>query len=46
VETESQLTRGMVVMDVLGLTDAEPNALVVTAADRDRFLAMLHAAVR
>jgi len=44
VEADSELTRGMVVMDLLGLTDAEPNALVVTAADRDRFIAMLRAA--
>jgi purine nucleosidase len=46
VECESPLTRGMVVMDVLGLSDRQPNALVVTAADRERFLSMLHAAVR
>jgi purine nucleosidase len=46
VECDSQLTRGMVVMDLFGFTGAEPNALVVTAADRDMFLAMLHAAVR
>lgn len=45
VETESELTRGMVVMDLLGLTGHEPNALVVTAADRDRFLTMLRDAV-
>jgi purine nucleosidase len=46
VETESELTRGMVVMDLLGLTENEPNALVVTAADRERFLSMLFDAVR
>jgi purine nucleosidase len=46
VETESQLTRGMVVMDLLGFTGKEPNALVVTAADRDLFLEMLFQAVR
>jgi purine nucleosidase len=45
VETESPLTRGMVVMDLLGFADREPNALVVTEADRGRFLAMLDAAV-
>jgi purine nucleosidase len=45
VETTSELTRGMVVMDVLGLTGLEPNATVVTAASRSRFLAMLRAAV-
>jgi purine nucleosidase len=45
VETESSVTRGMVVMDLLGLTGREPNALVVTAADRNRFLSMLRAAV-
>lgn len=45
VETESPLTRGMVVMDVLGFTDLPPNAHVVTRADRDLFLAMLRAAL-
>jgi purine nucleosidase len=45
VETTSVLTRGMVVMDLLEFTGQEPNALVVTAADRGRFLAMLRAAV-
>jgi purine nucleosidase len=45
VETESPLTRGMVVMDVLGFTGHEPNALVVTEADNDRFVAMLRAAL-
>jgi purine nucleosidase len=45
VETESQLTRGMVVMDLLELMDRPANALVVMAADRDRFLDMLRAAI-
>ena len=45
VETDSPLTRGMVVMDVLGITGHEPNALVVTEADGDRFVAMLRAAL-
>ncbi len=45
VETASAVTRGMVVMDLLGLTGREPNALVVIAADRERFLAMLRDAV-
>ena len=45
VETESELTRGMVVMDLLGFTGLEPNALVVTEADNARFLSMLRAAV-
>ena len=45
VETESELTRGMVVMDVLGFTGHEPNALVVTQADDAAFIAMLRAAV-
>ncbi|HEX4981652.1 MAG TPA: nucleoside hydrolase [Ilumatobacteraceae bacterium] len=45
VETASSITRGMVVMDVLGLTGRDPNALVVIAADRERFLAMLCDAV-
>jgi purine nucleosidase len=45
VETGSPLTRGMVVMDLLGFTGEQPNALVVTEADGDRFLAMLRAAL-
>ena len=45
VETESELTRGMVVMDVLGFTGLEPNALVVTEADSDGFLTMLRASL-
>ncbi len=45
IETTSAITRGMVVMDLLGLTGREPNALVVIAADRERFLAMLRDAV-
>jgi purine nucleosidase len=45
VEVDSPLTGGMVVMDVLGLMRQEPNARVVTAADRPRFMAMLRAAV-
>jgi len=45
VETESRLTRGMVVMDLLGLTGEPPNATVVTAADGQRFLNMLRDAL-
>jgi purine nucleosidase len=45
VETAGSVTRGMVVMDLLGLTGREPNALVVMAADRERFLAMLRDSV-
>lgn len=41
VETESPLTEGMVVIDLLGFTGQQPNAHVVTAADRDRFLDLL-----
>jgi len=44
-ETSSELTRGMVVMDLLGFTGQPPNALVVTAADRDRFVQLLHRAL-
>ncbi|PIE34253.1 MAG: nucleoside hydrolase [Ilumatobacter coccineus] len=40
VETESELTRGMVVMDVLGITGQPPNARVITAADHDAFVDM------
>lgn len=45
VETASPLTRGMVVMDLLGFTGQPPNARVVTAVDRDRFLDLLRAAL-
>jgi purine nucleosidase len=45
VETESDLTRGMVVMDVLEFTGEEPNALVVVLADRVKFLDMLRSAL-
>ena len=45
VETASDLTRGMVVMDVLGFTGLPPNAQVVVRADRERFLSMLRAAL-
>ena len=44
VETEGTHTRGMTVVDALGLLGKEPNALVVDAADHERFVAMLHAA--
>jgi purine nucleosidase len=44
VETAGTLTRGMTVVDALGLTGKEPNALVVDATDHERFVAMLHAA--
>ncbi len=46
VETGSALTRGMVVMDLLGLMGNEPNALVVTKADRVLFTQMLLTAVK
>lgn len=45
VETTSELTRGMVVMDQLGFTGLDPNAVIVTAADRHLFLEMLRAAL-
>jgi purine nucleosidase len=45
VETASALTRGMVVMDLLGFMGHEPNALVVTKADRSLFIQMLLTAV-
>jgi len=45
VECDSALTRGMVVMDLRGLSAREPNALVVTEADGSRFLTMLRDAL-
>jgi purine nucleosidase len=44
VETAGTHTRGMTVVDALGLTGNEPNTLVVDAADHDLFVGMLHAA--
>jgi len=46
IETDSELTRGMVVMDLLEFTHEPPNATVVTGADRERFVSMLRAALR
>ena len=46
VESESTLCRGQTVVDHLGVTGEEPNVDVVLAASRERFLSMLHAAVR
>jgi len=43
VECDSATTRGMVVMDLLGFTRREPNALVVMHADHERFVDMLRA---
>ncbi len=45
VETASEVTRGMVVMDLLELGHHEPNALVVIEADRAKFLDMLRASL-
>ena len=38
-------TRGMVVMDLLGFTGREPNALVVMHADHSKFISQLEAAI-
>jgi len=40
-ETSSELTRGMVVMDTLGVMHQEPNAFVVTRASHEKFMSML-----
>ena len=40
-ETGSALTRGMVVMDTLGVMHQEPNAFVVTRASHEKFMSML-----
>ncbi len=44
VETTGTITRGMTVVDRLGLLDLQPNVQVVLRADRDRFQNMLHEA--
>jgi purine nucleosidase len=46
VECESQVTRGMVVMDLLGFSRREANALVVMHADHGRFIEHLEATMR
>jgi purine nucleosidase len=45
-ETGSALTRGMVVMDTLGVMHQEPNAIVVTRASHEKFMSMLVDALR
>lgn len=45
-ETGSLLTRGMVVMDTLGVMHQEPNAIVVTRASHEKFMSMLMDALR
>lgn len=45
VECDSEITRGMVVMDTLEFMNRPPNATVVTAADGERFREMLRRAV-
>ena len=40
-ETNSELTRGMVVMDTLGVMHQKPNAFVVTRASHEKFMSML-----
>jgi purine nucleosidase len=45
-ETSSELTRGMVVMDTLGVMHQEPNAFVVTRASHEKFMSMLVDALR
>ncbi|CAB4893579.1 unannotated protein [freshwater metagenome] len=41
VETQSPVTEGMVVVDILGIMHQTPNALVVTSARHDVFMSML-----
>ena len=45
-ETSSELTRGMVVMDTLGVMHQKPNAYVVTRASHEKFMSMLVDALR
>jgi purine nucleosidase len=46
IETQSGLCRGQSVVDHLQMMGREPNAEIVTEASRERFLLMLHDAVR
>src|SRR5438128_2296623 len=45
VETGGEWTRGQTIVDRLGVTGRRPNARVVLAADRERFLELLYRAV-
>jgi len=46
VETKGELTSGETVVDHLGITGHPPNANVVLDASRERFLSVLHSALR
>ncbi len=46
VETRGEHTRGQTVIDHAGYTGREPNVEVVLEASRERFLGVLHAALR
>ena len=46
VETKSELTRGATVIDHLRISGRAPNADIVLEASRERFLEVLHSAVR
>ena len=46
IETGGSWCRGQTVVDLLGVTGRNPNVDVVVEASRDRFLEMLHEAVR
>ena len=46
IETESELCRGQTVVDHLGVTEQEPNVEIVFEVSRQRFLQLLHDAVR
>jgi len=46
IEAQSELTRGATVVDHLRVSGREPNVDVVLEASRERFLEVLHAAVR
>jgi purine nucleosidase len=46
VETQGELTRGYCLVDWLGISGRDPNARVVEEVDRERFLAILIAALK
>lgn len=46
IETESELCRGQTVVDHLGVTGEEPNVDLVFEVSRQRFLELLHEAVK
>jgi inosine-uridine nucleoside N-ribohydrolase len=46
IETQGELTRGVMAIDELGVWGQKPNATICAAADETRFKAMVFATLR